>query len=124
MKATGNSEFLLTRCRVPWRRACGFLSPRSEFPRSQTSHKRELTSASMVEATSAANRMLSMRPSISSEERSERTMPLNSGPVAIEFQDVWFTYAGRDIPVIKGISLKVSGATTGIEYTSLSANPS
>lgn len=78
----------------------------------------------MVEATSAANRMLSMRPNVYHKDRSERTMALSSGPVAIDFQDVWFTYEGRDVPVIKGISLKVRESVTGVGTMSISANHS
>jgi ABC-type multidrug transport system fused ATPase/permease subunit len=62
----------------------------------------------MVEATSAAGRIISERPDRTAEEENRQIVPLNSGPAAIDFQDVWFTYDGRSAPAIRGVTLQVS----------------
>lgn len=64
-------------------------------------------SPNIVEATAAANRILSCRPSPSELEQRSRKMPTNDRPAGIEFKDVSFSYTGRDITVLDKISLKI-----------------
>lgn len=64
-------------------------------------------SPNIVEATAAANRILSCRPSPSEQPQPTRKMPINDGPAGIEFRDVSFSYTGRDITVLDHISLKI-----------------
>lgn len=64
-------------------------------------------SPNIVEATAAANRILSCRLSPSEQEQPSRMMPTNDGPAGIEFKDVSFSYTGRDITVLDKINLKI-----------------
>jgi ABC-type transport system involved in cytochrome bd biosynthesis fused ATPase/permease subunit len=65
-----------------------------------------LTSDSIVEATAAMNRIISIRPS-KAETRIDAALLPSDQQVGLEFKDVNFTYKGRDIPVIQGINIKV-----------------
>ncbi|KAF2502517.1 P-loop containing nucleoside triphosphate hydrolase protein [Lophium mytilinum] len=62
----------------------------------------------MAEATGAANRILSIRPAPPGKD-DKKPQPFNKseGPVGIEFRNVYFTYKGRDVPVITGLNLKI-----------------
>jgi ATP-binding cassette subfamily B (MDR/TAP) protein 1 len=64
-------------------------------------------SPNIVEATAAANRILSARPSKTDKQNAPPKMPTNEGPAGIEFQNVSFSYTGRDITVLDGVSLKI-----------------
>ncbi|RDI87841.1 hypothetical protein Vi05172_g1888 [Venturia inaequalis] len=64
-------------------------------------------SSNIVEATAAANRILSSRPSPSEQEKPCRKMPTNAGPAGIEFKDVSFSYTGRDTIVLDKINLRI-----------------
>ncbi|KAJ9636221.1 hypothetical protein H2199_007896 [Coniosporium tulheliwenetii] len=61
----------------------------------------------VAEATGAANRILSLRPSGTKEEYPPEALKFYDGSVGIEFLNVYFTYESRDVPVITGLSLKV-----------------
>jgi ABC-type transport system involved in cytochrome bd biosynthesis fused ATPase/permease subunit len=61
---------------------------------------------SIVEATAAANRIISIRPS-KAEKQKLRSIPTGSEPVSVEFRDVHFTYAERDVSVLGGVNLRV-----------------
>jgi ABC-type multidrug transport system fused ATPase/permease subunit len=65
-----------------------------------------LTFQSIVEATASANRILSVRPR-KEEEDTNPPMPLGTGAVGVQFQDVTFSYKGRNVPVLTNLSLKV-----------------
>lgn len=64
-------------------------------------------SPSIVEATAAANRILSCRPSQLEQQHPPPIMPTNDGPVGIEFRDVSFSYTGRDVTVLDHVNLKI-----------------
>jgi len=64
-------------------------------------------SPNIVEATAAANRILSARPSKTDQQNAPPKMRTNEGPASIEFQNVSFSYTGRDITVLDGVSLKI-----------------
>jgi ATP-binding cassette subfamily B (MDR/TAP) protein 1 len=59
-----------------------------------------------VEATAAMNRIISIRP-LKSETESQLALLPSDQQVGLEFKDVYFTYNGREIPVIQGINIKV-----------------
>jgi ATP-binding cassette, subfamily B (MDR/TAP), member 1 len=62
----------------------------------------------MAEATGAANRILSMRPSKSKEERDPEEFKASKDGVGVELQNVYFTYKSREVPVITNLNLKVN----------------
>jgi len=62
-------------------------------------------SPNIVEATAAANRILSARPL--STDVPKPNMATNAGPAGVEFRDVSFSYTGRDITVLDRINLKI-----------------
>jgi ABC-type multidrug transport system fused ATPase/permease subunit len=64
-----------------------------------------LTSHSIVEATAAANRIISVRSTAT--KKVLRPLPPGKGPAAVEFQNVHFTYKDRDVPVLAGVNIKV-----------------
>lgn len=64
-------------------------------------------SPNIVEATTAANRILSARPPPSDQQHAPPKMPTSDGPVGIEFKDVSFSYTGRDITVLDHVNLKI-----------------
>jgi ATP-binding cassette, subfamily B (MDR/TAP), member 1 len=64
-----------------------------------------LTSHSIVEATAAANRIISVRPT--GTKKVLRPLPPGKGPAGVEFQNVHFSYKGRDVPVLTGVNIKV-----------------
>ncbi|TLD29668.1 P-loop containing nucleoside triphosphate hydrolase protein [Venturia nashicola] len=64
-------------------------------------------SPNIVEATAAANRILSCRLSPAEREQQSRKMPTNDGPAGIEFKDVSFSYTDRDTTVLDRINLKI-----------------
>jgi ATP-binding cassette subfamily B (MDR/TAP) protein 1 len=61
----------------------------------------------MAEATGAANRILSMRPS-KTKERDPEEFKTSKGGVGVELRNVYFTYKSREVPVIANLNLKVS----------------
>jgi ABC-type multidrug transport system fused ATPase/permease subunit len=61
----------------------------------------------MAEATGAANRILSIRPSPDDDEQKPQKFNKSEGPVGVEFRNVYFTYKSRDVPVITGLNLKI-----------------
>jgi ABC-type multidrug transport system fused ATPase/permease subunit len=64
-------------------------------------------SSSIVEATAAANRILGARPAEGDQGKLPELVS-NDGPAGVEFQDVSFSYSGRDVIVLDKISLKVN----------------
>lgn len=90
----------------------------------------------MAQATGAANRILSMRPTERHGEKQSlepREMP---GGVSIEFRNVDFTYKSREVPVLSNLNMKVEpgqfaalvGASVGLlqdprVYNSIANDP-
>ncbi|KAF2399304.1 leptomycin B resistance protein pmd1 [Trichodelitschia bisporula] len=64
-------------------------------------------SPNIVDATAAANRILSVRPRRSEQALNLRHMPLGMGPASIEFKDVSFAYEERATPVLSGINIRI-----------------
>ncbi|KAF2668515.1 leptomycin B resistance protein pmd1 [Microthyrium microscopicum] len=62
----------------------------------------------IVEATAAANRILSVRPTQEEQDDNPPTMPESHEPIGLTLDSVNFSYAGRDIPVINNLSLKIA----------------
>jgi ATP-binding cassette subfamily B (MDR/TAP) protein 1 len=61
----------------------------------------------MAQATGAANRIISLRPSTSSpKEKLEAPRDTRDG-VSVEFRNVDFAYKSREVPVLSKLSLKV-----------------
>jgi ABC-type multidrug transport system fused ATPase/permease subunit len=65
-----------------------------------------LTGHSIAEATAAANRIIDIRPSLE-DRRKKPDIPKGGRPASIHFHDVHFKYPGRDIPVLRGVNIKV-----------------
>ncbi|KAF2205715.1 P-loop containing nucleoside triphosphate hydrolase protein [Delitschia confertaspora ATCC 74209] len=61
----------------------------------------------MAQATAAANRILSMRPSKNSETPKYDDLNDASGGVSIELQNVNFTYKSREVPVLSDLNIKI-----------------
>ncbi|USP79352.1 P-loop containing nucleoside triphosphate hydrolase protein [Curvularia clavata] len=61
---------------------------------------------SMAQATGAANRILSMRPT-STDPSSYSPLPHSDEGVGIEFQHVSFKYQSRDVPVLSNLNLQI-----------------
>jgi ATP-binding cassette subfamily B (MDR/TAP) protein 1 len=61
----------------------------------------------MAQATGAANRILSMRPPKESAARSYPPLNSSTDGVGIEFQNVYFTYKSREVPVLSNLNLQV-----------------
>nr|A0A348AXX9.1 RecName: Full=ABC-type transporter TR06; AltName: Full=KK-1 biosynthesis cluster protein 6 [Curvularia clavata]BBC83962.1 P-loop containing nucleoside triphosphate hydrolase protein [Curvularia clavata] len=61
---------------------------------------------SMAQATGAANRILSMRPT-STDPSSYSPLPCSDEGVGIEFQHVSFKYQSRDVPVLSNLNLQI-----------------
>ncbi|KAF1836449.1 P-loop containing nucleoside triphosphate hydrolase protein [Decorospora gaudefroyi] len=61
----------------------------------------------MAQATGAANRILSMRPSKNATAHSPMPPSNPAIGVSIEFQNVYFTYQSREVPVLSNLNLHV-----------------
>ncbi|KAF2262188.1 leptomycin B resistance protein pmd1 [Lojkania enalia] len=61
----------------------------------------------MAQATGAANRILSMRTSKKNKPPKYEDLKPSSNGVGIIFQNVSFTYKGREVPVLSNLSLKI-----------------
>ncbi|OCL04341.1 P-loop containing nucleoside triphosphate hydrolase protein [Glonium stellatum] len=61
----------------------------------------------IAEATGAANRILSMRPSKIKEERDPEEFKTSESGIGVQFQNVHFTYKSREVPVITGLNMKI-----------------
>jgi ATP-binding cassette subfamily B (MDR/TAP) protein 1 len=61
---------------------------------------------SIAEATAAAGRIIGIRPS--KEIETQPRMPHGRGPAKVEFQNVYFTYKDREVPVLQGVNIRVS----------------
>jgi len=60
----------------------------------------------IAEATAAANRIIDVRPSL--EDRKKKPdIPKGGRPASIHFHDVHFKYLGRDMPVLRGVNIKI-----------------
>ena len=75
-----------------------------------------MTDHSIVEATAAANRLIAIRSRRSDGNKRPPTLPHGSEPVAVEFQDIHFTYEDRDVPVLTGMNLKVNPNLIGSSH--------
>jgi ABC-type multidrug transport system fused ATPase/permease subunit len=49
-------------------------------------------------------------------------MPLGKGAVGVEFRDVNFSYAGRNVPVLSNLNLKVSENVTFLTWRHFNKN--
>jgi ATP-binding cassette subfamily B (MDR/TAP) protein 1 len=61
----------------------------------------------MVEATAAANRILSVRPTKKEQEYNPKEMEYVEGAAGIELTDVTFAYKGRNVPVLNNLNIKI-----------------
>lgn len=61
----------------------------------------------MAQATGASNRILSMRPPKDTEGKTYQPIPESSAGVGIEFQNVFFTYKSREVPVLSNLNIQV-----------------
>jgi ATP-binding cassette subfamily B (MDR/TAP) protein 1 len=61
----------------------------------------------MAQATGAANRILSMRPPKNAPPPSYPRLNNPTEGVGIEFQNVYFTYKSREVPVLSNLNLQV-----------------
>ena len=61
----------------------------------------------MAQATGAANRILSMRPPKNAPPPSYPPLPLADEGVGIDFQNVYFTYKSREVPVLSNLTIQV-----------------
>jgi ABC-type multidrug transport system fused ATPase/permease subunit len=61
----------------------------------------------MAQATGAANRILSMRAPKTATQPSYPPLPDPEEGVSIEFQNVYFTYQSREVPVLSNLNLHV-----------------
>jgi ABC-type bacteriocin/lantibiotic exporter with double-glycine peptidase domain len=65
--------------------------------------------ADIAQASAAANRILSFR---GKPENDGEEVPLaiwnSQGGVEVKFEDIWFQYPTRDVPVLSGLNLTVS----------------
>ena len=61
---------------------------------------------SMAQATGAANRILSMRPTATGPP-SYSPLPSSDAGVGIDFQHVSFSYQSRDVPVLSNLNLQI-----------------
>ena len=61
----------------------------------------------MASATGSANRILGMRPSKKAKPPKYDALPEVAGGVGIEFQNVYFSYKSRAVPVLSNINIKV-----------------
>lgn len=61
----------------------------------------------MAEATGAANRILSLRPSKDEKEVEPEEFTKTEDAIGIEFKNVYFSYKSREVPVITGLNLKI-----------------
>lgn len=62
----------------------------------------------MAQATGAANRILSMRPSKSNTALTYQTLRSPSGGVGVDFENVNFAYKSRDTQVLSNLNLHVA----------------
>ena len=69
---------------------------------------RNLTIVDFAQAAGAANRILSLRTPKDVVPRKYEGLPDAEGGVGIEFQNVYFTYEGRETSVLSNLNLKVS----------------
>jgi len=65
-----------------------------------------LIAHSIAEATAAANRIIHVRPS-AEDKKKKPDIPKGGRPASIQFHDVHFKYLGRDMPVLRGVNIKV-----------------
>lgn len=61
----------------------------------------------MAQATGAANRILSMRPPKNAAPPTYTPLPAAEKGVGIDFQNVYFTYKSREVPVLSNLNLQV-----------------
>lgn len=61
----------------------------------------------IASATSAANRILSMRTPNDAPPPKYEAIQEPEGGVGVEFQNVYFTYKSRDVPVLSNLNIKV-----------------
>lgn len=64
--------------------------------------------ADIAQASAAANRILSFRGKPESDGEEVPLAIWNSqGGVEVKFEDIWFQYPTRDVPVLSGLNLTV-----------------
>jgi len=63
-------------------------------------------SPNIAEATAASNRIIGARPS-AEDKKKKPDIPKGGRPASIQFQDVHFKYLGRDMPVLRGVNIKI-----------------
>jgi ATP-binding cassette subfamily B (MDR/TAP) protein 1 len=61
----------------------------------------------MAQATGAANRILSMRPPKNAPAPNYTPLPIAEKGVGIDFNNVYFTYKSREVPVLSNLNLQV-----------------
>jgi len=61
----------------------------------------------MAQATGAANRFLSMRPPKDAPPPSYSPLLSSEEGVGIEFQNVYFTYQSREVPVLSNLNMQI-----------------
>lgn len=61
----------------------------------------------MAQATGAANRILSMRPPKNAPPPKYDDIQKPEGGVGVEFQNVYFTYKTREVPVLSNFNIKI-----------------
>ncbi len=62
---------------------------------------------SIAQATGAANRILGMRPPKNAPLPSYAPLPNSENGVGIDFQNVYFTYKSREVPVLQNINMQI-----------------
>lgn len=61
----------------------------------------------LAEATTASDRIISMRPAKNDKTQATRPFEAEKEALGVEFRDVSFTYQSRSNPVLTGLSLKI-----------------
>ncbi|KAJ6204002.1 LOW QUALITY PROTEIN: leptomycin B resistance protein pmd1 [Bipolaris maydis] len=61
----------------------------------------------MAQVTGAANRILSMRPPPTNKATSYPPLSTSEKGVGIEFQNVYFTYPSRELPVLSNLNIQI-----------------
>ncbi|KAI1680521.1 ABC transporter transmembrane region [Pyrenophora tritici-repentis] len=77
----------------------------------------------MAQATASANRIISMRPQNTSGPSKYQPLEQTTQGGSIEFQNVYFTYKSREVPVLSNLNIYVRpGQFAALDITSLNAS--
>ncbi|KAI1568196.1 MdlB ABC-type multidrug transport system ATPase and permease component [Pyrenophora tritici-repentis] len=77
----------------------------------------------MAQATASANRIISMRPQNTSGPSKYQPLEQTTQGGSIEFQNVYFTYKSREVPVLSNLNIHVRpGQFAALDITSLNAS--